>query len=100
MTARDARELPEAATRVAANLTRLRVDVGLDRPALERLADLDEGTVAAIEEATYLPRYGELTKIAAALDVAAAEILDGIRWIPADDGPGGFEVDGPGEQER
>ncbi len=97
MTTGDARDLPAAATRVAATLTRLRVEAGLDQEILDRLADLEPGTVAAIEEAIYLPRYGELTKVAAAL----GEVFDGIRWIPADDGEGSFEIDGAsGEQNR
>lgn len=45
-----------------------------------------------LENGTRLARVDTLMKLAGALDVPPAELLDGIRWIPGNPAEGSFGI--------
>lgn len=87
----------EAAKRLGRNLFMARRRAGFSQEELGALACLHRTEIGMVENGTRLPRVDTLIKLAAALDVRPAELLEGIDWIvPAPVRPGGFAVHSAG----
>jgi transcriptional regulator with XRE-family HTH domain len=76
--------------RFAENLIRLRKQAGLSQELLAKRAGLHRTAIGLLERGARVPRIDTLIKLAAALDVDAAELLDGIEWNPGTTEPGRF----------
>lgn len=63
----------------AANLRRLRIAKGLSQEALADLSDLHRTEVSLLERAGREPRLGTLVRLRRSLDIALADLLDGIE---------------------
>jgi transcriptional regulator with XRE-family HTH domain len=68
--------------RFAENLIRLRKQAGLSQEQLAKHAGLHRTAIGLLEKGARVPRIDTLIKLAAALEVEAAELLDGIEWVP------------------
>ncbi len=68
----------------AANLRRERKRVGLSQEALGERAGLHRTAIGLLERGERLPRIDTLIKLAQALPVEAADLLDGITWEPGE----------------
>jgi transcriptional regulator with XRE-family HTH domain len=80
--------------RFAANVERLREAAGLSVDELAMRSQLDAdldailwGAIEARVETIYL--------LAGALSVSPGELLEGVEWIPGDEGEGEYRVSGP-----
>lgn len=69
----------DATERFAQNLRRQRARAGLSQEALGFLCDLHRTEVSLLERARREPRLGTIVKLARALNIRPAELLDGIR---------------------
>lgn len=85
------------AKRFGANLTAQRERAGLSQEDLSFRAALHRTEIGLLERGARIPRIDTLAKLAGALGVTPAELLDGIEWRPAETQPGGFRFDGEGE---
>jgi transcriptional regulator with XRE-family HTH domain len=84
----------EARERFAANIERLRRRDGLSEEALAEQSGIDGPVLEAILRADEEASYGTIAQIAGALGVGAAELLEGIRWLPPGEGhPGRYAID-------
>jgi transcriptional regulator with XRE-family HTH domain len=89
------RQVPHPlAQRFAANVRRHRLAVGLSQEELSFRADLNRTQISLVEGGTRLGRLDTALKLAGALGVGVAELLDGVDWEPAERAPGGFRVTG------
>jgi transcriptional regulator with XRE-family HTH domain len=79
--------------RFAANLAREREAVGLSQEELAGRADIHRTQVSLIEGGKRMPRLDTLVKLAGALDVPPAKLLDGISWEPTITKVGRFRVE-------
>jgi transcriptional regulator with XRE-family HTH domain len=91
---------PEIAAKLGANLVRLRTEAGLDRAALEKRAELDEGAVSRLEEGQELPGAEDLVRLGGALGIDPGVFYEGVRWTPPGDGGAGYEIDPPDEPDQ
>jgi transcriptional regulator with XRE-family HTH domain len=82
----------EVAVRFGKNLTRCRKRAELSQEDLADLAALHRTAVGHVERGTRLPRIDTVIKLAGALAVPPAELLDGIVWEPSSTGNGAFAV--------
>jgi transcriptional regulator with XRE-family HTH domain len=78
------------AERFAENLLRARESAGRSQEELAFRAALHRTEVGLLERGVRLPRIDTLAKLAGALDIEPAALLDGIRWDPGDYRPGQF----------
>ncbi len=67
--------------RIAANLSRLRLDRGLTQQELATKAGLSRGTVGKIERAATLPHAGTVRALARALEVRVADLVAVVRQL-------------------
>jgi len=74
------------ATRFGKNLTHHRKRAGLSQEQLARRASLHRTQISLLERGRRVPRIDTLAKLAGALAVFPAELLDGIEWAPASSG--------------
>lgn len=65
-------------TKFAANVRRLRAEKGLTQDALAQGASMDPAEIRRIESGRRDPGVRVLSRVAAGLEVAPAELLDGI----------------------
>lgn len=79
----------EAGEVVRANLTRLREAGGLSQENLSFRAKLSRNHVHSIEKGERLPELDTLYKLAGALGVDPAELLQGFSWQPDEFGGDG-----------
>jgi transcriptional regulator with XRE-family HTH domain len=79
------------------NLTRLRHRADLSQEELSFRASLHRTEIGLLERGARIPRIDTLAKLAGALGVAPADLLDGIEWQPGDIRIGRFK---PVEVER
>jgi transcriptional regulator with XRE-family HTH domain len=79
------------------NLTRLRHRADLSQEELSFRASLHRTEIGLLERGARIPRIDTLAKLAGALGVGPADLLDGIVWHPGQFQPGGF---GPTEGEE
>jgi transcriptional regulator with XRE-family HTH domain len=66
------------------NLTRLRRRADLSQEELSFRASLHRTEIGLLERGARIPRIDTLAKLAGALDIAPADLLDGIEWQPGD----------------
>ena len=89
-----------AAVRLGRNVFMARRRAGFSQEALGALASLHRTEVGMVEKGERLPRADTLIKLASALGVRAAELLEGVDWVvPAPTRPGSFVVS-PGRERR
>jgi transcriptional regulator with XRE-family HTH domain len=87
-----------AAARLGRNVFMARRRAGFSQEALGALASLHRTEVGMVEKGERLPRVDTLIKLASALGVGAAELLEGVDWVvPAPTRPGSFVVS-PGRE--
>jgi transcriptional regulator with XRE-family HTH domain len=79
--------------RFAENLFRLRKQADLSQEQLAERAGLHRTAIGLLEKGARVPRIDTLIKLAAALRVEAADLLDGIEWTPGATEPGRFLSD-------
>jgi transcriptional regulator with XRE-family HTH domain len=80
------------AERFAANMKRLRRQVGLSQEELSLGAGVHRTQIHLIENGDRLPRLETLVKLAGGLGVSANDLLDGIAWAPLECLGGAFVV--------
>jgi transcriptional regulator with XRE-family HTH domain len=76
--------------RFGANLIRCRERAGLSQEALGGRASLHRTAIGLLEKGARMPRIDTLIKLATALNVEPADLLDGIEWEPGTMSPGRF----------
>ena len=73
-------------------LTRRRMHAALSQQELARLVGIHRTEVSLFERGGRRPRLDTLLQLAAAVEVEAAELLDGMRWVPGTvEVSGGYE---------
>lgn len=82
----------DLAARFGDNLTHARKRAGLSQDEVGIRASLHRTEVSQLERGLRVPRIDTLVKLAAAIDVPADELLDGIVWTPGNSRPGAFAV--------
>jgi len=78
------------AERFSHNLVAARKQAGLSQEEIAFRAALHRTEIGLLERAVRTPRIDTLAKLAGALGVEPAVLLDGIVWYPGDYQPGGF----------
>src|SRR3954453_19156680 len=82
-----------AAARLGRNVFMARRRAGFSQEALGDFASLHRTEVGMVEKGERLPRVDTLIKLASALGVEAAQLLEGVDWVvPAPIRPGSFVV--------
>jgi transcriptional regulator with XRE-family HTH domain len=84
--------LVEIATRFGENLTRCRRDAGLSQEELGVRASLHRTEIGLLERGERLPRIDTVIKLAGALSIPPAELIEGIDWAPGSTTSGAFSV--------
>lgn len=74
------------AKRFSENLTRAREEAGLTQEALAQSAEIHRTQIGELLRGTQLPRLDTLLKLAGALNVEPAALLDGLSFEPSDQG--------------
>jgi transcriptional regulator with XRE-family HTH domain len=82
------------AQRFGVNLVRERHRAGLSQDELSFRADLHRTEISQLERGLRLARIDTLAKVAGALEVEAAQLLDGITWKPGVTFDGRWETTG------
>jgi transcriptional regulator with XRE-family HTH domain len=82
------------AERFAQNLAECKERSGLSIEALAVRSGIHRTQVSALVGGKQIPRLDTLVKLAGALDVSPARLIEGIRWEPAR-APGEFKLEGP-----
>jgi transcriptional regulator with XRE-family HTH domain len=85
--------MAEPAERFAANLRRLRASADLTQEELAFRADIHRTQISFIESGARMPRLDTLIKLAGALRVGVAELVEGITWTPGEFQRGAFALD-------
>ena len=85
------------AERFTHNLLRARKSADLTQEEIAFRAALHRTEIGLLERGLRIPRIDTLVKLAGALGVEPAVLLDGISWEPGDYRPGGF-VEKEGEE--
>jgi transcriptional regulator with XRE-family HTH domain len=80
----------EIARRFGENVRRARQQAGLSQVALAERAHLHRTEIGLIERGLRAGRIDTLIKLAAALEVDAVDLLDGIDWVVAEPRRGNF----------
>ncbi len=91
------------ARRFGANLVRCRQQAGLSQEELGNRASLHRTAIGLLERGARVPRIDTLIKLAVALDIDPADLLEGIDWKPGETVKGQFietEVPGLGTIQR
>jgi transcriptional regulator with XRE-family HTH domain len=82
-----------AAVRLGRNVFKARRGAGFSQEELGAMASLHRTEIGLVENGQRLPRVDTLIRLASALGVDAAELLEGVKWIiPAPTRPGSFAV--------
>lgn len=81
------------ARRFAENLRRVRRREGLSQEQLAVRASLHRTEIGKIESGERVCQIDTLIRLAGAMGVPPAELLDGIDWVPAPGSAGSFTVD-------
>jgi transcriptional regulator with XRE-family HTH domain len=85
--------LVEIATAFGRNLNRCRKRTGLSQEELALRASLHRTEIGLLERGERLPRIDTMIKLAGALGVSPAELIDGIEWSPGSTSRGSFSLD-------
>lgn len=78
------------AEQFGANLSRLREQTGVTQEELAFRASLHRTEIGLLERGGRIPRIDTLAKLAGALGVSPANLLEGIEWEPGTIRRGGF----------
>lgn len=78
------------AQRFSENLNRAREQAGLTQEALAQAAEIHRTQIGELLRGNQLPRLDTLLKLAGALNVEPAALLDGLSFEPSE--PGKFKV--------
>lgn len=70
--------------RFGLNLSRLREQSGITQEELAFRASLHRTEIGLLERGGRIPKIDTAAKLAGALDVTLAELLDGIEWQPGE----------------
>lgn len=81
--------------RFAANLERSRKAAGFTQEELSVRAEIHRTQVGLLENGKRMPRLETLLKVAGALGVPPAELLEGLSWEPGTARAGKFKVSKP-----
>lgn len=81
--------------RFGANVKRARMAAGLSQAEVGIRASLHRTEIGLLERGERLPRIDTAIRIASALGVPFAELVDGIEWEPGRVGRGGFSAPEP-----
>jgi len=84
----------EFAIRFGKNLVHCRKRAGLSQEEVGFRASLHRTEVGMLERGIRLPRIDTLIKLAGAIEVEPAELLDGLHWTPGSRPVGEFKVRG------
>lgn len=76
--------------RFGENLVRCRKQAGLSQEELGERANLHRTAIGLLEKGARVPRIDTLVKLAAALEVSASDLLDGMVWKPGTTTEGRF----------
>ena len=80
---------------VGSRIRRIRRGQELSQDGLARYAEVHRSQISLIEHGQRLPRIDTLVRLAGGLLVPSCDLLGGVRWEPAERGPGRMvEVDG------
>lgn len=83
--------------RFGQNLARCRRQAGLSQEELGLRSSLHRTAIGLLERGARMPRIDTLIKLAVALDIDPADLLEGIAWKPGETVKGRFiETDVPG----
>jgi len=82
----------EIAVRFGQNLVRARKRAGLSQEEVGFRASLHRTEVGMLERGIRLPRIDTLIKLAGAIEVDPAELLDGLDWSPGAPRIGQFRI--------
>ena len=82
----------EIAARFGENLTRCRRRVDMSQEELGVRASLHRTEISQLERGLRTARIDTLVKLAGALSVSPAELLEGIAWRPGSTTRGRFEL--------
>jgi transcriptional regulator with XRE-family HTH domain len=74
------------AKRFSENLTAAREQSGLTQEALAQAAEIHRTQIGELLRGNQLPRLDTLLRLAGALNVPPAELLDGLSFEPSDQG--------------
>lgn len=77
-----------------ANLARVREQSDITQEELAFRASLHRTEIGLLERGGRIPRIDTLAKLAGALGVTPAALLDGIEWRPGEIRRGGFRASG------
>lgn len=80
------------AERFGANLVGRRLEADLSQEELSFRAGLHRTEIGLLERGVRIPRIDTLAKLAGALGVAPADLLEGIAWKPGRVRPGRFGI--------
>jgi transcriptional regulator with XRE-family HTH domain len=72
------------------NLIRVRKAADLSQDALSARASVHRTEISQLERGLRIPRIDTLIKLAASLEAAPAELLEGIAWTPGETRAGRF----------
>jgi len=86
----------DIATRFGRNLNRARRRAQLSQEELGVRATLHRTEIGLLERGERLPRIDTMIKVAGALEVPAAELIEGIRWSPGSTRTGEFHMEDEG----
>jgi transcriptional regulator with XRE-family HTH domain len=90
----------EVALKFGRNLFRCRRRAAMSQEELGTLAQLHRTEIGMLEHGTRLARVDTLMKLAGALEVSPAELLEGIHWTPAPADEGSFRISDRSLDER
>jgi transcriptional regulator with XRE-family HTH domain len=82
----------EVALKFGRNLHRCRRRAAMSQEELGGLASLHRTEIGMLENGTRLARVDTLMKLAGALAVSPAELLEGIEWIAGNPAEGSFSI--------
>ncbi len=77
----------QPAERFAANMRRLREKRGQSQEAFALTADIHRTEVTKLESGRRDPKLATIVKVARALEVSLAELLDGVHEVPGGSTP-------------
>lgn len=78
--------------RFAQNLTAARKEAGYSQEELSMRASIHRTQVGLLEAGKRMPRLDTLLKVAGALGIPPAQLLEGIVWEPGATKPGKFKI--------
>lgn len=80
------------AEQFGANLSRLREQAGITQEEIAFRASLHRTEIGLLERGGRIPKIDTLAKLAGALEVEPAELIEGIAWTPGEIQRGSFRT--------